>query len=839
MVDARSRGSNACAEEILPRRGGGIREFSLFLERHFCAHRQETRVQKKDKTVRTLRGRSMNRSDPDLWRSGNSRAIMPQTPTMIGTVVSHYRIAELLGSGGMGVVYRAEDTRLGRTVALKFLSPDFASDRAALDRFRREARTASTLNHPNICTIHDIDEYSGQLFIVMEFLEGRTLRQRLEAGPLEINEVLDVSLQVADALEAAHSKNIVHRDIKAANIFITHTGQIKVLDFGLAKRVSAQEAETVDVSPSAVTTAPGMILGTIDYMSPEQAMGEELDRRTDLFSLTVVLYEMSTGTLPFRGETVAAVFNEILNKEPLAPATLRPHLPSALQQVIIMGLRKDRKDRYQTARDLRRDLEIVKHDPGRGLTIRVSKEWQSTPSMAVLPFVNLTGEKEHEYFSDGLAEDLLDALSKVAGLSVASRTSSFQFKGKDTDVRDIGRQLSVSTVLEGSVRSLGNRVRISARLVSVADGYQIWSERYDCEMRDLFAIQDEISRAIVEALKIKLAEKQRLIEAATPDLEAYHFYLKGRYHASRRNSEGLKKGIENFQKAIARDPQYALAYSSLAESYLLTSMHAPLPPNQVWPQAMSFAKQALLLDDSLGAAHASIANVLACYEWNWIEAEREFKRAIELNPQNAMAHMTYGTNYLSPMGRLEEAITEIKRSLELEPLSLIGQTTLGGTLHHMREFQAAIEQLKKVIDLDPGFYFAYWSLGRSYVCAKQFAEAEKAFVQAIELSGGIPMAVGTLAHLNIVMGHREEGLRDYQRLVAMSQSVHVPAILMAAIQAAAENYDEALKWLEKGYEDHSPWMIWLARENSLEPLHSDPRFAALVQKIGLPWDASI
>ena len=763
---------------------------------------------------------------------------------MIGSMASHYRVLEMLGGGGMGVVYKAQDTRLGRIVALKFLPTRLAADPIALERFQREARTASALNHPHICTIHDIDEYQGQPFIVMEFLEGQTLRNRIASGPLEIEEILELGGQIADALDAAHSKGIVHRDIKSANIFWTPRRQVKVLDFGLAKQTPAffrdgeTSAETSTVLAAPTVTGSGLVVGTVDYMSPEQATGEALDRRTDLFSLGVVIYEMATGVVPFSGATAAAVFNEILNKEAPSIIEIRPDLPQGLQQVIAKALRKDRKFRYQTARELQRDLEIIKHDPGRELNAQGSEIRRAVPSVAVLPFVNASGEKDFEYFSEGLAEDLINALTKVTGLRVASRTSSFRFKGTDADIRDIGRQLSVSALLEGSVRTFGDRVRITAQLVSVADGYQIWSERYDRDMRDVFAVQDEISRAIVETLKVKLAEKKRLVETTTRDLEAYHLYLKARHFGNKRTAEGLKKAIDAFSQAITKDPTYALAYSGLAETLLLTSFHAPVPPNQVWPKAMAAAGRALALDETLGAAHSSLASVLSAYEWNWVEAEREFKRAIELNPENAMAHMGYGTNFLSPMGRVDEAITEIRRSLELDPISLIAQTTLGGTLHLARQTDAAIAELQKAIELDPNFYFSYWSIGRAYVVSGRFAEAEKAFEKSVELSSGLPNTIGALAHLLIVSGRREEGLKAFEKLLAMSQMTYVPAMLLAAIYVGLGDHETAFAMLQKAYDERSPWMIWLPRELSLEPLHSDPRFAALVRKIGLPWDES-
>jgi serine/threonine protein kinase len=473
----------------------------------------------------------------------------------IGQVVSHFKIVQQIGAGGMGVVYKAEDLKLNRAVALKFLPEEVSRDKRALERFRREAQAASALNHPNICTIHDIDECEGQTFIAMELLEGQTLKQRIaEQAPLPSDEILDLSIQIADALNAAHTKGIVHRDIKPANIFIIQGGQAKILDFGLAKlpaahRESAESTLTAEDS----LTSPGSAVGTIAYMSPEQARGEDLDARSDLFSFGVVLYEMATGRQAFAGSTSAVIFNAILSKAPTSPVQINPELPNQLEQIINKALEKDRALRYQSASELSTDLRRLKRDLDSGHKPATAAP-PKMPSLAVLPFANLSVDKENEYFSDGLAEEIINGLTHVPGLRVAARTSSFFFRGKGGDIREIGTRLNVENVLEGSVRKAGNRIRVTAQLISIADGYHLWSERYDRDMTDVFAIQDEISQAIVHKLRIQLSGEEPKVKRYTENAEAYNLYLKGRYHFYRWSPDSLLKSKEYYERAVALDP---------------------------------------------------------------------------------------------------------------------------------------------------------------------------------------------------------------------------------------------------------------------------------------------
>jgi eukaryotic-like serine/threonine-protein kinase len=742
---------------------------------------------------------------------------------MIGHTISHYKILEKLGEGGMGIIYKAQDTKLDRPVAIKFLSSSHTAKEHDKTRFIHEARAASALDHPNICTIHEIDEtHDGQLFIVMPAYEGIPLDKKIEQGPLPIHEAIDIATQIAAGLQAAHEKGIVHRDIKSSNIFTTSKGQVKVMDFGLARSAGMTNV-----------TKTGMTVGTIPYMSPEQSQGVKVDHRTDIWSLGVILYEMVTGLMPFRSDYSEAIVYSILNKEPEPPTSLRSNVPMEMERIIRKCLAKEVSDRYQNSGDIIVDLRGL----AKGTTLSISEDrsgaTKRVPSIAVLPFADMSAQKDQEYFCDGIAEEIINALSHISGLHVVARTSAFGFKGTQLDVRDIGKKLNVITVLEGSIRKAGDRLRITTQLINVADGYYLWSEKFDRSMGDIFDIQDELTLSIVDHLKVRLlaGEKAVLEKHHTDDPEAYNLYLKGLYFSSKPSPESFKTALGYFRSAISKDPDFALPYAGMANVYSSYGVLSLLPPQEVIPKAKEALNKALRLDDTLAEAYANSAIIAFWFEWDWKAAESHFRRALLLNPGMPLCRSHYAWYQLA-MGRFDEAVSEIRKAQELDPLMPLFYTFGTGICHTVGKLDEALDNFHKAIELDPNNGLAYFHAGRVYHAKSLMEEAISAFQRSRELAIYSGWAESYLGRIYNVQGNAEKAEYILNELLEQRKKTWVSSVCIGLLAGELNKIDLAFEYFDKAFEEHDTLMPFINVFEEYNRVRSYPKFQALLKKMG-------
>ncbi len=790
--------------------------------------------------------------------------------------VFFYRILNKIGAGGMGEVFLAEDTRLGRHVALKFLPASFQYDPERRERFFREARAASALHSPNIAAIYDIGEHDGSQFIAMEYVEGDLLSRKVERGAVDVREAIGIALQIAEALDDAHRLGIVHRDIKSSNIIVTERGLVKVLDFGLAKIINPHHDDDLDRTLTfGKETSPGVVLGTAAYMSPEQARGLTVDARSDLFSLGVVLYELVTGRKPFVGDTPSDILVEILSKEPIPAIHLTATIPAQLDLIINKALRKLAQERFQSAGELAVELrnlkdsldlnfkaaqtvslamdsgaisgqtghldsptQLLKDDSSSGSGVSPQRKRRSRKvinSIAILPLVNASADPEMEYLSDGITEVIINQLSRMPKLRVMARSTTFRYKGREVDPIGIGNELDVRAVLTGSVRHIGNNLIISTELVDVSDGAQLWGETYNRKLADIFALQEEISSEILETLRLKLGskEKKQSITCCTDSVEAYELYLKGRFQWYKWSKEGFFSAIELFQQAIRKDPNFALAYSGISDAYGTLWFFNYLPAEESLEPAKAAVTKALALDDSLAEAHLSLANMKLFHEWDWAGADREYRRSIELNPNYANAWHMYAF-FLISISKLDEAVAAAKRAAELDPLSPVMINGVAAALTFAGRYDEALEQMEKIIETDFNLPTTYEWVGYLYFRKGRDDRAVEISLKNIAM---LPNA-GELREA-LQLAYAESGFvgfwRRWLELAVDEQKIPIASTFYTASRYAfIGDKERAYEWLEKAYEERAGFLVHLNVEPNFESMRNEPRFIDLARRIGIP-----
>ena len=780
--------------------------------------------------------------------------------------LGHYRLLERIGAGGMGEVYRAHDERLDRDAAIKILPPAIRDNLPARTRLLDEARSASQLNHSNICTVYEVGEENGVAFIAMEFVAGRPLSAIIPPDGLPPEQVIRYGIQIADALAHAHQRRIIHRDLKPANVAVTPESNAKVLDFGLATRVRAEEIEEVTRSKMNLGESEPLA-GTLPYMAPEQLRAEPVDARSDIWALGVLLYEMASGCRPFSGHSAFELTSAILRDY---PPSLPDHVPAGLASVIRKCMMKDPAARYQSAGEIRSALETLGSAAGPRATSGVAPasagsrkaalSWiilgfaallavllaanidglrkrlvhrSATPairSLAVLPLANLSGDASQDFFVDGMTAELIRQVSKITNLRVVSRTSVMGYKGTHTPLPQIARELKVDALLEGSVARSGNHIRIAVKLYDGVSERELWSETFDRSLTDVLALEDEVGHAIAVQIRLKTASSPGTPASINPD--AYDLYLKGRYSLDQGSEEDLKLAFVYFRQGIQKDPQYAPLYAGLADAYARLPFYTDTRPSEAFPEAKDAAAKALQLDPNLPEAHASMAYVLNYYDWDRSRAEQEFKRALELDPNDAAAYHAYG-RFLASLGRVDEARAELNRAQELDPLSLIIQSNAGMIAYFARQYDQALQQLQKVLELDPKFPVPYWGIGMCYEQLKKYPEALAQFQKGIELSGRGTNGIASLAHAHGLAGQRAEAQKILAELTARSKTKYVSSYQFAVVYLGLGQKERAIAALEEAYHERSTLLGYLKMDPRFDPLRSDPQFQSLLARIHL------
>jgi eukaryotic-like serine/threonine-protein kinase len=750
---------------------------------------------------------------------------LPAARAVIGRRLGHYLVEQRLGAGAMGEVYLAEDTKLGRKVALKVLPPELAQDPQRQERFRREAKAVAALKHPNIVTIHSVEESEGLIFLILELVEGESLRARMDRGRVSAEATIDIGTQIAEGLSSAHAAGILHRDLKPQNVMLTPDGRVKILDFGLAKSLAARDSDPDGMTLSK-GTGVGTVLGTPGYMAPEQALGKPVDARADLFALGVVLYEMATGKSPFRGGTLAAFFDSLLNEAPPSPTSANPALPRGVVRVLDKALQKDPERRYASARELVVDLQAVaegKPEPAR------------RASIAVLPFSDLSPEKDQEYFCQGLAEELINTLGTLRGLRVVARTSAFAIQSQGLDAREIGRRLQVDTVLEGSVRKAGNRLRVTTQLVDASDGYQIWSKRFDREMDDVFLVQDQIAETVASEMRAELGSPGETRPARhAASLPAYDAYLRGLYAMNRWTEDWVDRAITCFEEAVALDPTYALAHAALADC--LVWFHSGIgtrPARETIPRAREAAGRALLLAPDLAEGHKVSGLIAMSHDWDRGAAERALSRALELNPGSADLRVWNGWRLSILEGRHQEALGELRLAEGLDPLDLKIKTQIGYVHYFLRDFERAAAQFRGVLAVDPHFAFAHYALGDVHARQGRYPEAMEALEESVRLGGRSANHVAILAYVHGLAGRPDEARRGLLEVRERATRGAASPLWVALAHVGLGEADAAFEWLERAFAERDGSLVLVGASPEFDPLRGDPRFASLLERMGL------